>query len=258
LTPADFVITDIRIGEPNIGHGFDASWEIRPGGIWISRTRYTGNVEPALTGIDILFGVDAVDPRPQWTLMQDSLQLQASFDVPVARLGVRYGKPKPREDDPHRALYFNEDGTFKILQISDTHMVTGVGVCRDVMDANANILPVGEADPLTVAFIREMLDVECPDLVILTGDQLHHGIPDSQTALFKVVSPMIERKIPWTAVFGNHDAEGKFALDREFIPSLLLSSDELLVIRHRDCPRNNVSFVADDLHLHKLWDMVFG
>jgi hypothetical protein len=132
--------------------------------------------------------------------MQDSLQLQALFDVPVARLDVRYGKPKPkpREDNLYRALHVNEDGTFKILQISDTHMVTGVGVCRDVINADAHLLRAGEADPLTVAFIREMLDVEMPDLVVLTGNQLHHSILDSKTALLKVVAPMIERGIPWT------------------------------------------------------------
>ena len=51
--------------------------------------------------------------------------------------------------------------------------------------------------------------------MILTGDQLHHNIPDSQSALFKVVAPIIERSIPFAAVFGNHDSEGIHALPRE-------------------------------------------
>jgi hypothetical protein len=49
--------------------------------------------------------------------------------------------------------------------------------------------------------MEAILDVEKPDLVILTGDQLHHDILDSQTTLFKVVAPIIERSIPWAAVF---------------------------------------------------------
>ena len=98
-------------------------------------------------------------------------------------------------------------------------MVTGVGVCKDAVDGHGQPLPESEADPLTVEFLGGVLDVEKPDLVILTGDQLHHDIPDSQSALFKVVAPMIERSIPYAAVFGNHDAEGAYALSRKyFIP----------------------------------------
>ena len=115
------------------------------------------------------------------------------------------------------ALRVREDSKFKIVQISNTHMVTGVGVCKDAIDALGNDLPESEADQLTVKFIGKVLDVEKPDpdLVILTGDQLHHDIPDSQSALFKVVAPIIERSIPFAAVFGNHDSEGIYALPRE-------------------------------------------
>jgi predicted MPP superfamily phosphohydrolase len=114
-------------------------------------------------------------------------------------------------------LRVREDSKFKIVQISNTHMVTGVGVCKDAIDALGNDLPESEADQLTVKFIGKVLDVEKPDpdLVILTGDQLHHDIPDSQSALFKVVAPIIERSIPFAAVFGNHDSEGIYALPRE-------------------------------------------
>jgi DNA repair exonuclease SbcCD nuclease subunit len=94
-------------------------------------------------------------------------------------------------------------------------MVTGVAICKDAIDAYGKNLPESEADPLTVDFIGKILDVEKPDLVILTGDQLHHDIPDSQSALFKVVAPIINRSIPFAAVFGNHDSEGTHALSRK-------------------------------------------
>lgn len=64
-------------------------------------------------------------------------------------------------------------------------MVTGVGVCNDAVDAYGRPLPPQAADPLTIDFLGDFLDLEKPDLVILTGDQLHHDIPDSQSALFK-------------------------------------------------------------------------
>ena len=94
-------------------------------------------------------------------------------------------------------------------------MVTGVRSCKDAIDAHGNSLPESDADPLTAKFIVQVLDVEKPDLVVLTGDQLHHDIPDSQSALFKVVAPIIERSIPFAAVFGNHDCEGIHALPRK-------------------------------------------
>ena len=117
---------------------------------------------------------------------------------------------------PPVVLRAREDGMFKIIQISDTHMVTGVGECKDAIDAHGQLLPASEADPLTVDFIEEILDVEKPDLVILTGDQLHHGHLDTRTAILKLVAPLIKRSIPYAAVFGNHDDEGDRALSRKF------------------------------------------
>lgn len=214
LVPEDLLVMDIRVCEPPSNPSSDYSWESRPGGIWVLRSCFSGRIGQAVTEVDVLFGMDAVDPRPQWTLMRSSLQLNAEPYVPVARLSVLRGRVKPRPN-VRAALRVREDGKFKIVQISDTHMVTGVGVCKDAIDAHGNHLPESEADPLTVNFIGKILDVEKPELVILTGDQLHHDVSDSQSALFKVVAPIIERSIPFAAVFGNHDSEGIHALPRE-------------------------------------------
>jgi hypothetical protein len=214
LTADDRVITDVRISKQNPNANSDSLWERRPGGIWVLRSNYAGENHQAITGVDALFGTDAVDPRLQWTLLQDPLHLDTQLEVLVARLTIRHGKAKPRPDDPQTPLRVKKDGKFKIIQISDTHMVTGVGVCNDAMDANGQPLPKSEADLLTINFMGEVLDIEKPDLVILTGDQLHHDILDSQSTLFKVVAPLIERYIPFAAVFGNHDDEGGYALSR--------------------------------------------
>lgn len=215
LTSSDLLVTDIKVGKPHASTDSDNSWESRPGGIWVLRRSYTGDIRQVVTQVDILFGVDAVDPRPQWTIMQQPLELEAKPEVPVARLSLLHGRAKPTSKGSRPVLRVRENGKFKIVQISDTHMVTGVGVCKDAVDGNGKALPESEADPLTVEFIGKILDIENPDLVILTGDQLHHDIPDSQSALFKVVAPLIERSIPWAAVFGNHDSEGTYALSRK-------------------------------------------
>jgi hypothetical protein len=212
LAAGDLVVTDIRVGESPPHPSPDHSWASRPGGIWVLKREFSGKIFQAITEVDVLFGVDAVDPRPHWTLLPSPLQLNAQSRVPVARLSILRGRAKV---DVRTELRVKEDGKFRIVQISDTHMVTGVGVCGDAMDARGNYLPESEADPLTVNFIGDVLDVERPDLVILTGDQIHHDIPDSQSALFKVVTPIIERSIPFAAVFGNHDSEGTHALSRK-------------------------------------------
>jgi hypothetical protein len=214
LGAEDLVVTDIRVGEPPPNSDSDHLWESRPGGIWVLRSKFSGKIGEVVTGVDVLFGVDTVDPRPQWTLTLSPLQLHAQPKVAVARLTVLRGRAKPRPD-ARGALRVNNDGKFKIVQLSDLHMVTGVGVCKDAMDAHGKYLPESEADPLTTNFIGKVLDVEKPDLVVYTGDQLHHDIPDSQSALFKVVAPVIDRSIPFAAVFGNHDSEGTHAMSRK-------------------------------------------
>jgi hypothetical protein len=214
LGDKDLVVTDISVGEPPPDSSLDHSWESRPGGIWVLRSNFSNNVSQAVTGVDVLFGEDAVDPRPQWTLMPSPLQLHPQPKVPAPRLSVLRGRAKPRPD-AREALRVNKDGIFKILQISDMHMVTGPGICKDAQDPHGNYLPESEADPLTVNFVGKVLDIERPNLVAFTGDQVHHGVPDTQSALFKVVAPIIERSIPFAAVFGNHDDEGEQALSRK-------------------------------------------
>lgn len=217
LTTNDLVITDVKVGNQRPGDSLETLWESRPGGIWVLRSNYTGESHRAVTSVDVLFGVDAVDPRPQWTLLQTPLHLGAMPEIPVSRLSVRHGAVNPGPIDLQPELRAGRNGNFKIAQISDTHMVTGIGVCKDAIDAHGQPLPPSEADPLTVRFIENVLDAEKPDLVVLTGDQIHHDIPDSQSALFKVIAPIIERSIPYAAVFGNHDDEGAFALSRKHI-----------------------------------------
>ncbi|KAJ4353616.1 uncharacterized protein N0V89_005346 [Didymosphaeria variabile] len=189
------VITNVRIGKPQ----FESStWEERPAGLWIRRSKFVKGSNAYLTGVDILFGSDAVDPRPKWTILDQSLQLEhAPPTTPSPRLTLRYGQPIPRSHHP--VLRAREDG---------------VGECKDALGPDGQALPVHDADPHTVRLVGHILDIEQPDLVVFTGDQLHHDILDSQTALFKVVAPVIERSIPWAAIFGNHDSEGDFALSR--------------------------------------------
>ncbi|MDR1675171.1 MAG: metallophosphoesterase family protein [Tannerella sp.] len=88
---------------------------------------------------------------------------------------------------------FNASGKFKIMQVTDTHIINGAegkGLANSQM---------------TVDMLRQTLDAEQPDLVIFTGDIIT-GRP-YQPGFELVVEPVVTRKIPWAALFGNHDAE---------------------------------------------------
>jgi len=157
LRAEDLVVTGIRVGGPP---PFSPTpWKSRPGGIWVQTSKFSGKTDQVVTAVDVLFGVDAVDPRPQWTLLESPLQLPAEPAVPAPRLTVLHGRIGSRPD-ARADLRIRENGTFKIIQFSDMHMVTGSGICKDAIDADGNRLPESEADPLTVKFMGEVLDDE--------------------------------------------------------------------------------------------------
>ena len=90
LSAGDLLVTDIRVDDPEPSS--DTLWESRDAGIWVLRSKFSGKIDQAVTEVDVLFGADAVDPRPQWTFMQSSLQLNANPKVPIARHTPREGQ----------------------------------------------------------------------------------------------------------------------------------------------------------------------
>lgn len=92
---------------------------------------------------------------------------------------------------PHAPLRFRPDGTFRIVQVTDTHEG-----------------PV--ADPRTAAFLAALLDDQRPDLVVHTGDLVASDLAsrdDLWRALDHVVRPMEARGLPWLVALGNHDED---------------------------------------------------
>lgn len=183
LNPDDKVIVDISVGKINPSAGAkaqgDEKWEARPAGLWIKRSGKTGasDSDKAITAVDVLFGADAVDPRPNWQIIGTSLLLDTSGEKHEARLSVRRGKPS----DPVKPVpRIKENGKFKIMQVADLHLSTGTGDCRDPEPKYGGKC---EADPRTLEFVERLLDEEDkPDLVVLSGDQINGDTaPDAQS-----------------------------------------------------------------------------
>lgn len=124
----------------------------------------------------------------------------ASLNVPLSLpYSTRTIAPPPAPP-----LHFSHDGRFKIMQIADLHFSVGAGPCRDPSSPCD-----GGAYAYTESLVERALDEEEPDLVVFTGDQLNgQGTSwDAASVLAKFAAPVISRRIPWAAVFGNHDAE---------------------------------------------------
>lgn len=93
-----------------------------------------------------------------------------------------------------KAMRFNEDGSFRIMHVTDTHL------SAENVDASAWL-------------IANACDREQPDLIALTGDIAVSGDREEiLTCIDKLMSVFNSRNIPVAIAFGNHDSEsGEFA-----------------------------------------------
>lgn len=162
-----------------------------------------------ITDFTVLFGDDCVDPRPDWTLLKDSPIIHGSS---LLQSYITYKNQILSDRDQTIELHPDEKGKFKIVQLADLHMGVGKGKCIDEFPSSSDGVKC-EADPKTLNFINKVLDIEKPQMVVFTGDQImgDKSLQDSETTLLKALSPVIERGIPWALTWGNHDDEGSLS-----------------------------------------------
>jgi hypothetical protein len=88
-------------------------------------------------------------------------------------------------------LRFDARGEFKILQFTDTHI---------------NI--AGKAYLTSLDIIKTVVEIEKPDLVLLTGDIVTEENPEE--GYRRITEIFSKSGIPWAVVFGNHESEKSF------------------------------------------------
>ncbi|CAG7851579.1 SubName: Full=Related to DCR2-dosage-dependent cell cycle regulator {ECO:0000313/EMBL:CCA72678.1} [Serendipita indica DSM 11827] len=157
------------------------------------------DVEHMVTEIDILNG----EGRPFYGFEKLSPPLATgragqSEDV---HLVYRRGIKNPPRAKP---LHFSHSGHFKIMQVADLHFSVSHGQCKDT-----DLTPCEQGDDMSLALLERTLDLERPDLVVFSGDQLNgQGTSwDPRSVLAKFAGPVIDRGIAWAAVLGNHDED---------------------------------------------------
>ena len=108
--------------------------------------------------------------------------------VLIALVSLTLAEAKQRKaEDP--VLQFNENGKFKIVQFTDTHLGYNN---RAVYDKSVDM-------------ITSIVKTEKPDLVIFTGD-IVTGAPMKQ-GLDNLFAPLDEMGVPFMLLLGNHDRE---------------------------------------------------
>lgn len=112
---------------------------------------------------------------------------------------------EPKPDKPKvfdKKLSFKQDGTFKILQFTDTHYIAGDPRSKRALDN-----------------VNQMLDLEKPDLVVHTGDVIFGQPPEASVR--EILWPIVSRKIPFVVALGNHDEE--YGKSRQEILNIIMS-----------------------------------
>ena len=85
-------------------------------------------------------------------------------------------------------LRFNSQGEFKIVQFTDIHYQ-----------------PENPESKVSIELIKEVIREEQPDLILFTGDVV--WAKPAYTVLDHVFDPVVNAKIPFAYIFGNHDDE---------------------------------------------------
>lgn len=110
----------------------------------------------------------------------------------------------PIPDGPKLSL--TSSNTFTIAIFSDLHYgeeENGWGIDQDVNSTRV---------------MASILDYQKPDLVVINGDLItgeNTFKENSSYYVHQIVSPMVDRKVPWASTYGNHDS--KYNLSREDI-----------------------------------------
>ena len=100
---------------------------------------------------------------------------------------------------------FNNNGEFKILQLTDTHIAVGKDNQQHVMN-----------------LLEMLIGKEAPDLVVFTGDVVTDS--DNPKPCYEIFEKFFRtHHTPWAVVLGNHDSENE--MPRKDVVSILDNLD---------------------------------
>ena len=118
--------------------------------------------------------------------------LLAILTITMVGCGSRSAKMKEGNIDKATSMQVGEDGKFRVLQFTDTHLIGNGKTKRDQQ---------------TLRWMSDAVTLYKPDLVELTGDITGSGTKGRDAGILAIANMFEEMKQPWAYSFGNHDGE---------------------------------------------------
>lgn len=99
-----------------------------------------------------------------------------------------------KEGNPEKktSLTVHDDGSFRILQITDMHLVSKGKTKRDKQ---------------SMQWLEEAIEIAKPDLIEMTGDVTGGNCKGRNDGILAVANLLEEKQVYWAYTFGNHDGE---------------------------------------------------
>ena len=208
-----FTDADVQYVCTKYGNGNAANNGVFVGDLALQRINATTTATPPVAD-DLIPG--------SWTLLSGDLNSNSAganaYLLARATKPHTFVVPPPKADKaPLTAVAANDSATlsFKILQLADLHFTGNPAFpCRDP----PSYMAAGACNESVMSqFIEDLLDVEKPDFVVFTGDNVQTYAPNLHPVAVDAFTKGVEaRGIPWALVFGNHDDENAFSREQIF------------------------------------------
>lgn len=134
-----------------------------------------------------------------------------------------------------RTLPFREDGSFRILQLTDLHLITTERP-KEFQE--------------TLSLIQKAVEDTAPDLIAITGDLTWGETMDDLDAMNALAETLEKCKVPWAPVLGNHDGD---KIGRNTFADMLLDRPySLFTLGETAGHGNYIVSVSDEWYLYFL------
>ena len=122
----------------------------------------------------------------------DPLTEEPVTDTPTVEPTEPTTEKTPTPEQDGLCVYMPENKKLKVLQLADIHFgIEGKDWHNDKVDR-------------TKEYINSLITEEKPDFIVCSGDNI---LGTGTNGLIQFIEMMDSYKIPWTWVYGNHDAE---------------------------------------------------
>lgn len=141
-------------------------------------------------------------------------------------------------EPPAATLRYGADGKFKVLQFADMHFENGLNTtCSEVAKDEEKYC----TDMNTTVFLAAALQLEKPDLVVFSGDNIDFGTNSATWAWDLFAKVCKDAGVPFAAVGGNHDQENLQKLTRKQVQQYLGQEPGAKTRMGPDFPENHLN-----------------